>query len=216
MVESRATYNIIGVESSERNRGDAKHIKSVKRLHISTEKTEKQLMVYTKIRLEKAKFHRGDLEKLNDACAAWGDENKQFDFGLETFGVEVDDLNIPEVPKRYFCCWVEEWEKPFLKKNDPVARAKLSEKYRGLVLCYIDDVDKFLYTVYIVHMEYGKGKKGGWTVLSETSDYNGTDFNCLDPFQITEDILIYLINNTEQPTINSVCLIFLNGSSNFS
>jgi hypothetical protein len=28
--------------------------------------------------------------------------------------------------------WVEDWETPLLKKNDPIAEAKLSDKYKGM------------------------------------------------------------------------------------
>ena len=121
-VAVRANSNMIGICFYDRHWGNVKHLNSGKRSHISKEKTEKQSMVYTKARLNKAKFHRSLLEKLNDAYAAWGDEDKKFNLGLEKFGVDVDYLNITAVSKRYFHCWLEDWEKPLLKKNDPVSR----------------------------------------------------------------------------------------------
>ena len=93
--------------------------------------------------------------------------------------MEVDALNMVAVPKRYLHCWIEEWEKPLPKNNYPVARAKLSEKYWGLVFRDIDNANKTLYTVSSGHMEYEKGMKGGWAVLEETFDYDGTDLDCL-------------------------------------
>ena len=93
--------------------------------------------------------------------------------------MEVDALNMVAVPKRYLRCWIEEWEKPLPKNNYPVARAKLSEKYWGLVFRDIDNANKTLYTVSSGHMEYEKGMKGGWAVLEETFDYDGTDLDCL-------------------------------------
>ena len=59
---------------------------------------------------------------MNDACATWGDEDEKFNLGIGKFGVDIDALKMLAVPKRYFCCWIEDWEKPLLKKSDPVAR----------------------------------------------------------------------------------------------
>ena len=84
--------------------------------------------------------------------------------------------------KRYLLCWIQHWVKPLLNKNDPVARAKLSEKYWGLVFSDIDDAEKLLYVVYIRHMKYEKCRKGGWTILVESSNYDGTYFDFLEPF----------------------------------
>ena len=110
-------------------------------------------MIYTKARLNKSKVHRGELEKLNDTCAAWGDKDEKFNIRLENFGVDVDSLKMPAVLKRYFRCWIEDWEKHHPKKNGPVARLELSEKYRGLVFHDIENSNKLLYTVSIGHME---------------------------------------------------------------
>ena len=92
---------------------------------------EKQSTIYTRARLDKAKVHHYKLEKLNGTCANWGDEDENYNLGLENVGVEVDALKMPSMQKRYFCCWLEDWYKPILKKNDPVSRVNLSEKYRG-------------------------------------------------------------------------------------
>ena len=137
-----------------------------------------------------AKVYRYKLEKLNDACAAWRDKNEIFNLGLEKFGVDIDALKIVDVSKRYLRCWREDWENPLLKNNDPVARAKLSEKYRVLVFRDIDIANKVLYTVSRGHMEYKRRRKGGWAVLAEPFDCDRTDLDCLEPFQINEDTLI--------------------------
>ena len=62
-VEVRETSKIIGMGYAERHLGDVKHIKSGKCWHISTEKTEKQSMIYKNARLDKTKVHRGKLAK---------------------------------------------------------------------------------------------------------------------------------------------------------
>ena len=59
----------------------------------------------------------------------------------------------------YFCWWIEDWEKPLLKKNDPVAREKLSKKYWGLLFCDIDNASKVFYTVSRRLMEDDKCSK---------------------------------------------------------
>ena len=64
----RETSKIIGMGSAERHWGDLKHINYGKSLHISTDNTEKQSMIYTKARFDKAKVHHDELAKLNDAC----------------------------------------------------------------------------------------------------------------------------------------------------
>ena len=156
------------------------------------------------------------MEKLNDACAAWGDKYEKCNPGLEKNGPDVDALNMTAAPKRYFCCYIEDWEKPLLKNNEPVAKAKLSDKYQGLVFCDIDNVNKVMYTVSSGKMKYGLGRKCGWTVLAEPFDYNRTDLDCLDPFKINKDLLIYLTNNTDQNTSNNVNLIYRNGNINVS
>ena len=65
-------------------------------------------MIYTNARLDKAKVHRDELKILNDACAAWGDQDENFNLGIETFGVDIDAFDIPAVLKHYFCCWIED------------------------------------------------------------------------------------------------------------
>ena len=97
---------------------------------------------------------------------------EKFYLGLEKFGVDVDALNMTSAPKRYFHYLIEDWEKPLLKKNEPVARENLIEKYQGLVFCDINYTDKALYTVSSGHMEYKKVRKVSWTVLAEPSDYD--------------------------------------------
>ena len=89
-------------------------------------------------------------------------------------------------------------------------------KILGFGFCEIDDVNKVLYTIYIRHTEYYKARKGGWTVLADPSDYDGTDLDCLGPFKINEDTLIYLIKKTEQPTANILHLLYRIGNNNAS
>ena len=49
--------------------------------------------------------------------------------------------------------------------------------------------------------------------MAETSNYDRTYLDCLQPFKINKDTLIYLTNNNDHPTTNSVHLIYQNGNS---
>ena len=93
-----------------------KHIKSGNCSYISTENTEKQSEIYTRARIDRTKVYHSELVKLNDTCAAWEDEDENFNLGIENFGVDVDTLNMPSVPNFYFLCWIEE---PYPKEERP-------------------------------------------------------------------------------------------------
>ena len=43
--------------------------------------------------------------------------------------------------------------------------------------------------------------------MADPFDYDGTDLDLLEPFQINKDNMIYLIKKTEHPTVNNVHLI---------
>jgi len=151
------------------------------------------------------------MEKIKSAGVVWGDEDEKFDLGLEKFGVDLEALKPPSVPKRHFRCWIEDWEQPLLKKNDPVAKARLLEKYRGLVFRDIDSKEKTLYTVSSKHIDFEKGRNGGWVILAEPPDFDGNVDN-LEPFQINEETLCYMIKRTPQPSANNVQLIRKEGN----
>ena len=57
---------------------------------------------------------------------------QRFDLQLAKLGVDVSALK--ESPKtRTFRAWVEDWEKEQMFVNDPVAKARILNKYKGLV-----------------------------------------------------------------------------------
>jgi hypothetical protein len=56
--------------------------------------------------------------------------------------------------------WVEDWKTPLLKKNDPIAEAKLDEKYKGMHLIDDSTLFKTLNT-----LEFQKDRRNrGWKV----------------------------------------------------
>ena len=50
--------------------------------------------------------------------------------------------------------------------------------------------------------------------MLEPFDYDGTDLDCLETFQIKGDKLMCLIKKTEKPSANTVYMIYHNSKSN--
>ena len=93
---------------------------------------------------------------------------------------------------REFRGWLEDWEKPLLKKKDVVAETRLLEKYKDLKF---DDPDEegVSFNIYAGNLEWQKGRHGGWAVIAEKSEDSDED----QPFCI-DDMLIGMILDTEQ------------------
>ena len=114
-------------------------MKSGKRSHLSSDKLLKQGTLYTSSNICRARIKREELEKPDCTShqAVWGDDDEQFDVGLEKWGVDVDSLKKPLGPRRLFRCWVEDWEN--VMDQGVVMREKFLTKYGGLVF---DDIDE--------------------------------------------------------------------------
>jgi hypothetical protein len=95
-------------------------------------------LLYTSSNIRRAQIKREELERpdCNAPSEVWGEEDEQFELGLEKWGVDIDDLKKPIRPRRLFKAWVEEWE-DVMDKGD-VMRTKLLAEYGGLVF---DDID---------------------------------------------------------------------------
>lgn len=200
-VACRVCSKLVGMGPSERAWAGTKEIASGQRSHISAGKLEKATLISTTYRLDRAQKQRVALEKIDcrEKGALFGEEDERFDLGLEKFGVDVDALkDTPTAPLRKFRCWLEEWEKPLLKQNDAVAKMKLLQKYGGLVIRDIDNNDLIL-TISRDKMQYEKGRKGGWAVLAEPPEYDGSNDDILEPLTINEECLIFMIAKTDQP-----------------
>jgi hypothetical protein len=137
--------------------------------------------------------------------ALWGDDDEQFDLGLEKWGVNVEELKKPLGPRRVFKCWMEYWEN-VMDKGD-VMRTKFLVKYGGLVFDDIDALPPVRMRVSSTKLKYIK--QSGWHAMGEPPDYkgDGSDDEVLEPFAISEDVLIELIKTTEQPEILNVRLV---------
>lgn len=108
---------------------------------------------------------------------------------MESFGVDVEEVK--KEARRIFHSWIEDWEEPLLKKNDPVAEARLKVKYQGLV--FYDPDNEAMYTVFDGNLEFRKGRKGGWCVIGVCADEQFED----EPFMIG-DMLVEMIASTDQ------------------
>ena len=202
-IACRVTSKVIGMGAAERSWGDTKSIMTNQRLKMTSQKTEKLAIISTSTKLSNARIERQALEKADSEGkrALWGDEDENFDLQLEQFGVNVETIakkQDPKTPKRLFKCWIEDWEKKILKKNDAVSKMKLLQKYGGLLMQDIDN-DNREYVISPEKMQFERGKNGGWAVLAEPPEYDGDNDEVLEPFQINEETLIYLIKNTIQP-----------------
>lgn len=148
---------------------------------------------------------RKQTESTSDTSTlGWNDDDVNFDAGLEKWNVDVPELQEKAGPARIFRAWLEDWEKPLLRDNDPVSEAQLLEKYKGLTFHDIDD--HVTYTVYTEHMEFRKYRGGGWCVIGLPPEYNGSNDDVLEPYLINEN-LVDMIQETSQPTEVNVDII---------
>ena len=187
-------------------------VKSGKRAHLSSDKLLKQGTLYTSSNIRRARIKRKELEKPDcmSPQACWGGDDEQFDLGLEKWGVDVETLKKPVGPRRLFRCWVEEWEN--VMDQGAVMREKLLTKYGGLVFDDIDEDPPVRLRVSSTKLQYVKRR--GWHAMAEPPDYidDGTDDDKLEPIAITDDVLIELIKNTEQPEVLNVKMVEEEGS----
>ena len=114
---------------------------------------------------------------------------KSFDMQLENFGVDTSELKKKAVA-REFLGWIEDWEKPLIKKNDVVAETKLLGKYKDLKFDDPDE-DDVTFNIYGGNLQWLRGE--GWAVIAEKSEDSEED----QPFKI-DDMLIGMILETEQ------------------
>ena len=202
----RTTSSITGGGGAERSWADCKELKSGKRSKIGSDKLMKQAALYTSSNLRRARIKRAELEKTDCTSkeARWGDEDEHFDLGLEKWGVDIDALKQAAVPRRLLRCWIESWENTM--ENTPVMRQKLLAKYGGLVFDDIDVTPPVRMTVSSTKIKFIKYQ--GWHVMAEPLEYSGDAGDLLlEPIKISNEVLIELLKNTEQPSILNVCMV---------
>lgn len=206
-VACRVTSKITGSGAAERGWADAKHLKSGKRSHLSSEKVLKQCTLYTASNINRARIMRQELERSDclQKQACWGVEDEEFDLGLTKWGIDVQELKAPVGPRRVFMAWSEDWEN--VMDNGAVMRTKLLNKYGGLVFDDIDEQPPVRMRVSSTKLKWVK--RQGWFAMAEPPGYvgDGTDDELLEPFAITNDVLIELIKKTKQPEVLNVRMV---------
>ena len=86
--------------------------------HIKAEQTEKQSMIYTSVCVDEARVMAESMENATGhRVIAWTDNDTAFDLQLEKFGIDTIALSTIVIPKKRFCCLVEDWEKPLFEHN---------------------------------------------------------------------------------------------------
>ena len=173
-VACRVTSKLCGIGPAERSWGAVKQIKTGQRSHLNGQSTEKRSIIYVSSKIEQARIHREQMEKIDAVGkdAMFGDEDLAFDLHLETFGVDIATLKEPVV-QRVFRAYVEDWEQEDRKKNDCVAEARLLAKYKGLV--FVDPDTEKTFSVVEKNMEFRRGRNNGWFVLAVSSDQDDSD-----------------------------------------
>jgi hypothetical protein len=177
--------------------GGVKQVKDGKRSHMSGKSTEKRSVLFITAKMEQARIERKNLEKIDAAGrdAMFGDDDINFDLQLEKFGVDVAALK--EAPaQRIFRAWVEDWEEEARKKNDPVAEARLLQKYKGLV--FFDPDTSSTFSIWEQNMEFHRGKGNGWFLLAVNADCDNEDGEEGELEAFSLELAIELIAETQQ------------------
>jgi hypothetical protein len=109
--------------------------------------------------MHKARIGQEEAEKLdhNISSKFWTDVGVEYDLGLTKYGFDVEYLQHPLPPTRFFRGWIEDWEVPLLKKNDQFVEAKLLTKYHGLK--WYCSKDKSVYTALSFNLEFQPERK---------------------------------------------------------
>ena len=190
-VACRVTSKLCGIGPAERCWSAVKQIKKDKRSHLSGESTEKRSVIYMSAKQQEAKSLRDKMEQIDASGpnAMFGDDDMNFDLQLEQYGVPTNELR-GAATDRVFRAWVEDWEMEIRFKNDPVAEARLLQKYKGLV--FTDPDNNQTYSIFEENMEYRRGSRNGWFVIAECSEEGVED----EPF--TLELACELIGNTPQ------------------
>mmetsp|Transcript_118603 Transcript_118603/g.232913 ORF Transcript_118603/g.232913 Transcript_118603/m.232913 type:complete len:602 (-) Transcript_118603:31-1836(-) len=195
----RVCSKIVGIGSAERNWGDVKHLKSMKRSHLSPEAVEKQATIYGASCMADAALAREKAqENTSDPYKFWDDED--FDSQFDMFAVQKQ----PSAKKRYIKCYLESWEKDHVRKHDDVSKAKFLKKYGGLEFDDIDHLDQH-YKIDNHDMDYRRGS--GWCVKAYTDGDKPEDWT---PWVINYEEALHTClatYYTKHPELNVVPII---------
>jgi hypothetical protein len=184
-VACRVCSKPLGCGQAERNWGALKHVKSGKRSHMSSDKAERLATVFGAACIDRMRA----MEASEEVEFHWTDADFEVDLGLENWEDAPGNVPVPVAPKRIFRAWIEDWEWECIRKNDPVAEARLLQKYGGMRWfdpdLLGDGAAAGNCTADIQNMEF-RGRDGGWHIIG-LADRDGS----MEPWDI--DIAIDLI-----------------------
>jgi hypothetical protein len=127
----------------------------------------------------------------------------EYDIGLTKYGVDVEDLQRPLPPARFFCGWIEDWEVPLPKKNDQGVETKLLTKYHGMKLYCTKD--KIIYTVLFFNLELQWDHKSrGCSLLTVPPDYipDGSQDDSVIGFVSADETASMVAEPEQDPKMN--------------
>ena len=126
--------------------GEVKTIKSGKRSAVSSDASEKQIIVYTSACIESARIEKCHSDKqLNENCSShtWNEEDDALDHQLEKLGAEKVFSEHSEHVKRDLRAYIEEWERFSMNKYDQRSRTRFLVNYGGLSNYDIDMENRY-------------------------------------------------------------------------
>ena len=80
-------------------------------------------------------------------------------------------------------CWVEDWKKDCIKTYNKASDSKLLRKYMGLKIFDLDDNEVCTISSNEMYW-YVRRKKGQWTLFVESPEYDGTNRDMLELYEI--------------------------------
>ena len=199
-VACRVCSKPLGCGLAERCWGAFKHLKSGKRSHLSGDKSSKQATIYGAACIDRSRALQTEEEKHGQLVETrWTDADIAFQMGLETWENAPGNVPLCVRPKRIFRAWIEDWEYDCISNNDPVAEARLLEKYGGLRWLDLDENELIIADE--GGMEWQGGRNGpGWCIIGRR-ERDGM----LEPWVI--DVAIDEIAEYEQPIEMNVEII---------
>ena len=170
---------------------------------MSADKAQKQATVYGAACMERSRAEQAAEEKDGLVLESrWTDVDIAFDVGLENWNCGPGEVPVPDVPKRLFNAWIEDWEWDCIHHKDSVTEAKLLQKYGGLHWIDVDKVDYVECVASAIDMEFQGGRDGaGWCVAGERL----TD-GVVDPW--TVHVVVDLMADFKQPKELNVEIVF--------
>jgi len=139
----QVTSKILGIGSAERNWGEVKHLKTDKQSHLLAEHTKKQATIFGSDCAERAQIKRDaatrhEPESTTVDTFFWDDDDFDSELDFNSASYEKEQKKKSK-SKHVVKCWMEDWEVEAVAKKDPVAEAKLLQKYGGLEFYDIDN-----------------------------------------------------------------------------